>query len=268
VSTAVPALRYSVDETGALLAWPQGARRCVALAMRPDAAEIRGEGSPPVRLEWSENGVIHWAIDETARDRWQIAGWTQGRGGPFGIALRVSGHIESASHALIDATRRSWRRFSIGNDEYLSGGSLLPIVPSISSFNSCWRERSTLSALTTVLRDRADLRHRLGDAQRVYRLAADLMSGPLGLRAERTGIRRDTVDIYTAMRHAGFFHRFGRPLSRASLPNIDDVIVATRKRLDANPYRVGRHTPDEVIRKTAQKIYYDVEPWPFAALVD
>ncbi|MDQ1534509.1 MAG: hypothetical protein QOF28_2270, partial [Actinomycetota bacterium] len=34
------------------------------------------------------------------------------------------------------------------------------------------------------------------------------------------------------------------------------------------PYRKGRHTDDATIMRIIRAAYLDVEPWPFAALVD
>jgi len=63
-------------------------------------------------------------------------------------------------------------------------------------------------------------------------------------------------------------HRYGRPLAATELPPLSEVLQQTRALLERNPYRKGRTTDTALLEKIVRGHYYDVTPWPFAALVE
>jgi hypothetical protein len=196
-----------------------------------------------------------------------ISNWSSGRAGVFGVAVLVSGHFEEVSHELIMATRTLGRRI----DQWFQGGTLtgqrLPLLPRVTIFNPALAELATLTALAQLLVSREDVRARLDDRNRVTRLASDLASGCLKWPSHREGLRRDTTDIIIAIRQAGLVHRYGRPLSAGELLPLDEAVAATRRLLELNRYRQGRHVLDESIASLVRAVYLDVKPWPFEALL-
>jgi hypothetical protein len=236
-----------------------------------DHADAQRRGCEPVVLPWSDFGAVWhvYGVEPGAPDGWGISYWGGGWTGSIGVALSVSGHIESACHDLYDATT-TWRRryeqrwFRTFVHDSLS----LPIVPSYTIFSWPYREVASLNALAQMLACDPQYRQRLSQPERAARLAADLTRGLLGTPVAHGGMRRDTTDIIVALRKAGLFHPFGRPLSRGELPAPDEVLNSVRAHLDANPFRKGRHTDDETVMRVVNAVYLDVEPWPFAALID
>jgi hypothetical protein len=142
-------------------------------------------------------------------------------------------------------------------------------VPLVVSFihRSARRERHTLATLASVFAARPDLRERLADPTRVAALARDLTAGLQSMPMRVDTVRRDPTDVVTAMRAAGFVHPFGRPLGPGTVGRLDDVVAATRAALEANPYRQGRDVDHEQLVRLVRCAYFDVEPWPFRALL-
>jgi hypothetical protein len=264
-------LRFSAERGVGLRIAPKRERRSISLVFGADHAEAQVHGCEPVVLPWSDFGPVRHvlSVDHAAPDGWALGFWSVGRGGPIGIALSVSGHVESACHDLSDATMTRWRRY----EQWWMRTSVhdahsLPIVPASTIFGSPYRNVMTLNALGHVLARSPQYRERLGEPERSARLAADLTRGLLDMAVAKGGLRRDTTDIIVALRKAGFFHPLGRPLSREDLPAPEKVLTSVRAHLDANPFRKGRHTDDATIMRVVRAVYLDVEPWPFAALVD
>jgi hypothetical protein len=264
-------LRFSAEPGVGLRIAPRRERRSLSLVFGADHAEAQYQGCGPVVLQWSDFGAVpyRYGVDQAARDRWAISFWSVSRVGPIGIALSVSGHVESACHDLSDATMTRWRRY----EQWWLHTSVhdphsLPVVPASTIFGSPRRDITTLNALAQVLANYPQYRERLAKPERAARLAADLAHGVLDMAVAKGGMRRDTTDIIVALRKAGFFHSLGRPLSREDLPAPEKVLASVRAHLDANPFRRGRHSDDETIMRVINAVYLDAEPWPFAALID
>jgi hypothetical protein len=257
-------LQFTIDEAGALLVAPTSGRRRISLRIRAQGAEVRCDGARPVVLPWDAVADSHWVMSGPQVDAWSITCWS---GYKYGVAIRVSGHFEVMCRDVIAETTTLLRRYHQWVAAGILRGHALPLVPVSHSFAVCYREQGTLRALTRVLCGRSDLRERIVDPDRLRRLATDLSFGLLPWPSERTGARRDTIDIVTAMRHAGFVHALGRPLSANEIAPLHEVVAGTRLQLEANRYREGRHVDDALIAAVARRNYLDVEPWPFAALV-
>lgn len=262
-------LTFTVDPLGGLRIAAVRPNRSIAVVLRQDRAEAQYVGFAPAPLPWSDFGEIGHVVGSQEADNWAFSFWTTGPGGQIGIGVRVAGHVESACHELIEATSTPWRRYERWvQSGSVAGGHKLPLAPRTLVYPSPFREIAILNVLATVLARNAEYRERLADPLRVSRLATDLSNGLLGSFAAKGGMRRDTVDIVVALRRAGFFYPLGRPLLREETPAPDEVLAGVRARLEANPYRKGRHTDDATIMRIIRAAYLDVEPWPFAALVD
>jgi hypothetical protein len=166
------------------------------------------------------------------------------------------------------ATTSVWRRFNASMGSTLNGRKL-PVLTSNHPLHGSYREFSLLAALCAVLHDMPELRPRLGNNERVRRLANELDSQRLKLGVQATGISRDAVDIHVALTRLGYTHRYTRPLSSSSSqPTVAEVTDRVCAALAANPYRTGRETDREQVERIVRREYVDVEPWPFGALLD
>ena len=262
-------LVFSVDGGGHLVAVPlRPTRPLTTLAFLPHGATVSAPACGPVLLSWEAYGRITDAMDGPARpDGWAVVPWTAGRAGPIGVAVRVSGALEDATDCVFTATTSRWRRFSAGASSTLAGRKL-PILTHRSLVDAGLRELSLLVALSAVLHDMPELRPRLGDVERVRRLASDLRARPLTLRASKSGAFRDSVDIHAALVSLGYVHRYTRPLAASTLPSVTEVTKHVVDALQSNPYRAGREVDLAQVVQIVRRDYTDVEPWPFAALVE
>jgi hypothetical protein len=130
-------------------------------------------------------------------------------------------------------------------------------------------EREVLLALPRVLRARAELRAALDDETTVIRLAEEIASWHPSLRPHELGsVRRETVDVQTAMRTCGYAHPFGRRVPGDPIPTADEALAAVRGVLQANPYARPGHLDDHELLHIIRRDFLAIEPFPFAALAD
>jgi hypothetical protein len=127
-------------------------------------------------------------------------------------------------------------------------------------------EGDTVGALVDVLRDRAEVRERLWDLERVAALVADLRRGVRFTPFRREGARRTTFEILAALRRLGYEHRYGRPVPGDAVAGHDDVVAAVRRAIEANPHCDGLDISDDAISGEVERAYSGIAPWPFAAL--
>ena len=271
------AVRYSVDPRGGLRIASAREQRTASLALRADAAQVSYPKCEPVALPWDRRGKVHdpygaeWP-DEKGIDGWLITSCAVGNG--FGgIAVEVTGHLRSASHEILDMTWTRWRRIRHAFSEGPPMSSLVPVVMPPPRFaRGASGDLGNLGMLTTLLAGDARYRRRLEDPERMARLAHDLTRSTASAwpPVSPGGVRRDTIDVLVALQSAGFVHRYGgRPLSGDRRAAPDTVLAGVRQSLASNPYRKGRAMVDDAtIVRIAKRVYFDVEPWPFAALVD
>lgn len=177
-------LRFSVNVDGGLLVSPVGVRKCISLLLREESVELMYLSERPVDLTWESFGKIRSAMDGPVVDGWGISPFAAGRGGVMGVAVRVSGRFDLASHDLRRATMGWWRRFNQWPMGGALTGRLLPVLPVYHNISGRTRERDSLTALTTVLARRDDLRAALRDQVRVARLAHDLSQKLLPSRVD------------------------------------------------------------------------------------
>jgi hypothetical protein len=208
-------------------------------------------------------------MNEAVVDAWNVTYYTVGQGGVFGIAIRVTGHLDERSVAVRKDTASFWRRFNMFWGETTGhASSRIPVVPA-SGPRMYTAERDTLSQLCDLLAGRAHLRERLHDSARVARLARDLCHTQLARPVAPEAIRGRTLDVEVALRHAGYVHRLTRPLPIDAIAPLEEVIARVRHQLDLLPSPApGRHASDADIEAVARSHYLDVAPWPFAALFD
>ncbi len=263
-------LTFETDERGHLVANPPHKRHALTtLCFTPDGVLASAGSTGPILLDWDSYGRMGPPIvGEPPQDGWIIDDWV-GRG--IGVAVRVSGSCELAGSDIVDATSTVWRRFESGPGKALTGRSLtgrsLPVLIGHTVFTASAPEYDVLGALCKVVRDDPRLRLRLGDVNRMARLAIALNITRPTVRATPKVLDRDSVDIHAALIGLGFTHRYSRPLSTTGLPALAEVTDKVVAALSANPYRAGRVTPRAQVERFVRRDYLDVEPWPFTALV-
>lgn len=256
-------LTFNIDPAGRLLIMPT--RRKVALRLTESSADVLYPGVAPVALSWDDYGARRELVDGPVRDGWQITTYAPGRPTRHGVAIRVSGAYDVASHDMIRVVGTFGYRFGFRHGGTVIGGHYIAFLPGV--FLAPHRpERATLAALATILSRRPGLRSALSSSKRTARLAQDLSSGMLPDPPTRTGFARDSVDILIAMHSLGVYHRFGRPLPGEPLPTLNELVPLIHSRLGANPYWNNRLIDDDRIARLAQSHYLDVRPWPFGAL--
>jgi hypothetical protein len=274
----VPAVRYSLDPRGGLQIASAREERTAAVAFRADAAEVLYQTCEPVALPWDAYGKVldHFGPeppDADAIDGWRITGWSLNRGVYGGVAVEVRGRLRLLSHELRDETLTRWRRVTHAFSDGPPAANLVPVVmpPTAVRLHPVSGGLPDVRALAVLLATKPALRARLDDPDRVGRLAVDLANAKYVRPLSDDGsLRRDPTDVVVALQNAGFVHRDGgRPLSSTRVAAPDVVLAGVRRSLAANPYRKGRPmVDDETIMRIAKRNYLDVEPWPFAALVD
>ena len=259
----------STDSSGRLLAGaPSGRRPLTAMRFLPDGLGVSAPSCAEVALPWDLFGHLHSIMDGDApQDGWSLVPWADGRGGAFGVAVRVSGTLEAAATSILKATSTFWRKFQGAGSSILTGRSL-PVLTAATLATTYSPELATLSVLCLLLCNEPPLRPRLDDASRMERLAADIERGMLSPPSYPDGLGRDTTDIHVAIRQAGLAHPYGRPLTKTGLPQLDAAADKVEANLRANPYREGRPIDRGQVERIIRDDYLDVEPWPFAALVD
>jgi hypothetical protein len=264
-------LSFTVDASGHLRV-ASGGSRCIVLRFLREGAEAAYADGPLV-LPWDAYEVGRPGVDG-ATEGWRIVPFGAGSGIPlqrdaFGVAIVLHGHLRSAGHEAWRTTMPWWRRALKWDDGFgTSADPLLVLLPSYSVFTRATRGRVVLDALARVLHDRPPIRAALDSPERMPRLAGALAGALPRQREPRTGVRRDHVDIEVARIAAGFVHRYGRPLPGDPMPALDDEVAEVRRRLAQNPYRHDRDPVDDaVIAAWLRRNYFDVEPWPFGALL-
>ena len=175
-----------------------------------------------------------------------------------GIGVQLDGALARAAERL-QPTVTIWSQPDFGD------GCRLAVTTALRSTRA---GHDTLLALTSVLAHRPDMRARLADPHTVGRLAADLAAG----MRERPDDHVPTfsvgdLDVALALYRCGLVFEHGRPLP-GEVVEPDEARQRVHATLDTMPLR-GRRRPDPAtIERVVRRRYLDVEPWPFAALLD
>lgn len=216
--------------------------------------------------------VLGWADFQSALtvpretvDTWCISEWASARGSRIGTGVAVKGRYTDATSSLRRATR-IWRNRLSRFNMY---GVVVPLCAIGHTSSAVNADRDVSEILCTLLADRPDIRRHLDERGRVERLAQDLRSNRLTIPRYRTGVRRVTMEVLTAMRGLGYEHKFyGRPLPDDPVPELGEVITRVLDRVRANPYAQGVEIEEGQVRAVVERAYLRVEPWPVRALIE
>lgn len=201
---------------------------------------------------------------KSSGDVWYFGPWmVDDEGQESGAAVLVSGSCADATDELRQSLTTLWTRFS----RILSSGTAVPLYTP--NFERAWNDHvSMLAVLCGVLRGREEWRARLGDPQRVQRLASDMSARRYKPKRTSHGLRQRTWEMAQAMQTLGYTHEWdGRPLPTEQLADLEEIVPAVLEKIRASPYARGLDVNEDDVRAFANK-YYFVDPWPFAALAD
>jgi transposase len=126
----------------------------------------------------------------------------------------------------------------------------------------------TLSFLRRFPTARTELQLRLGDPIRMENLVRDLKQHRLPVVRAHRAVRTESVEIRTAMRGASIVHSLGgRPVPGDVLVDREEAVSKIAARLATVAYSKGAKVISKHIEEILDAEYFNVEPWPFAALV-
>lgn len=234
-----------------------------ALHLSAPGAALDANGAA-AQLDWESYRLRDRPYPLSYKRGWWVAPFTEGRGGPIGIGIRIQGETEIETSAVRAATktgRNLLRRF-------LQDGRVIPLRSAGVISPRIDVERDTLMALCAALATRPSMRAHLADRERLERLIADLSSRPLQVRRQRAGVRRSTIEVLGALQSLGYRHDIGgRPLP-GDLPQLDHVTDGVMRQLNHNPYTRHLSLDRTTVSAVVRRHFLEVEPWPLAALTD
>ena len=252
-------VRWSVVPTGGVAVQP---RRPPGIEMRllADGVEIGHHGSADVRLPWEAYGDAHnWSA---AFNRWEFTIATK----VGGLSAVVVGEAASSARRLYAESKLS-RFLRVDNAMLLDvGAPVVVIAPRALVGISSWPHAPLFRAFAEVMCNLPQLREALSDLHRCTRLASDMASFHLGDPTAAVSLRRDSLDVATAIRACGYVHRFRRPLDRVDLPPLGSAVAEVSECLRSSASRAGRSIDRARVEAILRRNYFEVEPWPFAAL--
>lgn len=239
-------------------------RRPPGIEMRllSDAVEIGHQGAANVRLPWEAYGDAHnWSA---ALNRWEFTIATK----VGGLAAVVVGEAESSARRFSAESKVS-PFLRVDNAMLLDiGVRVVVIAPrALVGISSC-PHAPLFRAFAEVMRNLPQLREALSDLRRCARLASDMGSFHLGDPTAAVSLRRESLDVATAIRACGYVHRFRRPLDRVDPSPLGSAVAEVSESLRSSVYRAGRSIDRARVEASLKRNYFEVEPWPFAALCE
>jgi hypothetical protein len=224
-----------------------------------------------VALPWTETGMS-WHLGSYVRRRKTVdrAGIpSTPSGGIINAGLYVRGHHVDRMVPIFLALTAARRRLPRG-DPFKGGIGVSHVVPLYARRNDTVISKDAWSIwnLCLLLSQRPELQVRLGDPTRSENLLRDLTQHRLRVVAPHVGVRTESMEIRRAMRGAGIVHSLGgRPVPGDVLVDRDEAISKIVARLATLPDSRSGKAVSKHVEDLLDTEYFDVEPWPFAALV-
>ena len=223
--------------------------------------------------------ALPWA--ETGRS-WHLGSYVRGRktvdrpgvpsipsGGIVNAGLYTRGDYPNQMVPIFLALKAARRRMPFA-DPFKRGIGASYVVPLYARRNDALISKDAWSIwnLCLLLAKRVELQLRLGDPIRMRNLLRDLREHRLPVVHAHLAVRTESVEIRTAMRGASIVHPLGgRPVPGDVLVDRDEAVSKISARLATtqharNPRGVSKH-----VEEVLDDEYFNIEPWPFAALV-
>ena len=245
-------------------------RYAADLRLSVDGVHVEKAGID-VALPWTETGRS-----------WHQGSYVRGRKtvDRVGIPSTPSGGVINAGlYARVDHANRmvpiflalkSGRRRLLFADPFKRGIGASYVVPLYARRNDTLFSKDAWSIwnLCLLLAERPELQLRLGEPIRMENLLRDLQQHQMPVVHAHAGLRTETVEIRTAMRGASILHPLGgRPVPGDVLIDRDEAVSKIVARMATIPYTKGARVVSKHVEEILDAEYFNIEPWPFAALV-
>jgi hypothetical protein len=155
-------------------------------------------------------------------------------------------------------------------DPFKRGIGVSYVVPLYARRNDTLLSKDAWSIwnLCVLVAKRSELQRRLGDPIRMQNLLRDLREHRLPVVRTHLAVRKESVEIRTAMRGASIVHPLGgRPVPGDQLVDRDEAVSKISARLATTPYARSLKGISRHVEEVLDEDYFNIEPWPFAALV-
>lgn len=222
------------------------------MLLREDIVELIGRRR---RFESTRRIELHW---RAFGHGWSITMIRENHS----VAAEVGGQHPGAE-AFFRAFRFEWGFFQ--SRDAIAVPLLDPINPLMGHAEA---EGATLDALCWLLRSRPDARARLADAKRMRWLARDMAAQPLASKVVPDAALSSTVEILDQLQRLGFTHPIlGRPMPDDELVSPRDVTRRVLDALEGRPSTSASAIGAAQVEREVREHYYDVERWPFDAIL-
>jgi hypothetical protein len=224
--------------------------------------------------------VLPWAQTATS---WHLGSYVRGSkavaqagvpstpsGGIINAGLYARGDYADRMVPIFMSLRASRRRLPF-TDPFKRGIGLSYVVPLYARRNGTLLSKDAWSIwnLCLLLAQRPELQTRLRDPARTENLLRDLREHQLPVVRGHLGVRTESIQIRNAMRGANIVHQLGgRPVPGDALVDRNESIAKIGTRLSTGPYAKGVRVNPKHVEEVLDAEYFNVEPWPFAALVE
>ena len=122
--------------------------------------------------------------------------------------------------------------------------------------------------LCLLLAKRAEVQLRLGVPIRIQNLLSDLSEHRLPVARSHLVVRTESAEIRAVMRGASTVHPLGgRPVPGDALVDRDEGASKISARLATSPYSRSPKGVSKHVEEALDDEDFNIEPWPFAALV-
>jgi hypothetical protein len=245
-------------------------RYAADLRLSVDAVHVEKAGYD-VALPWVETGKL-----------WHLGSYVRGKGtvdrpgipsipagGIINAGLYTRGDYPDRMAPIFLSLKAARRRLPF-TDPFKGGIGVSYVVPLYARRNDTLISKDAWSIwnLCLLLAKRPQLQLRLGDPIRMQKLLRDLREHRLPVVHGHLGVRTESVEIRTAMKGASIVHPLGgRPVPGDVLVDRDEAVSKIVARLATTPYSRGPKVVTKHVEEVLDAEYFNVEPWPFAALV-
>jgi hypothetical protein len=224
-----------------------------------------------IALPWTETGRS-WHLGSYFRGRRtvdRVGVPSTPSGGIINAGLYARGERANQMVPIFLALKAGKRRLPF-TDPFKRGIEASYVVPLYARRNDTLISKDAWSIwnLCLLLAQRPELQPRLGEQIRMENLIRDLKQRHLAVVRAHLGVRTESVEIRTAMRGANIVHPLGgRPVPGDVLVDRDEAVSRIVARMATIPYSKGAKVVSKHVEEILDAEYFDIEPWPFAALV-
>jgi hypothetical protein len=245
-------------------------RYAADLRLSVDGVHVEKAGID-VALPWAETGRT-WHLGSYVRGRKTVyrAGIpSTPSGGIINAGLYARGGHADRMVPIFLALKADRRRLPF-TDPFRRGIGASYVVPLYARRNVAVISKDAWSIwnLCLLLAQRPHLQLRLGEPIRMEKLLSDLKQRRLPVVRSHLGVRTESVGIRTAMRGANIVHPLGgRPVPGDFLVDRNEAVSKIVARMETTPYSKGAKVVSKHVEEILDAEYFNIEPWPFAALV-